>query len=570
MILLLLALLLGTELRAETLEMCGVRVESESELGLSETEEAWICGDPEKKPWREIPPTQKEFFLRNFLQARGYHNPSFRFQGGKLHVDAGPLSHVERFEVEGAPPELDVSKRRRLIGEPLTPSTLDEAANWTRRQLQEIGYPCPEITPLAITDRNAIRIGIDPGPVAEMGPVETQGAVDLPEPIFERFTAFVPGQRFDVRLLELSAARILAEDLYLSTYYDIVCRNQTPSVVRRFVPALPRLLTFGVGFDTERGLLARVRFKRVRIGHAANTLLSTLLASFKEQIFDTQFDWHFTSDLSSRLRLVPRVVVERLDETRFETVSTRFESLVANGWEEEAYRLDAELGPVLERTTIFRGVGERHVNSLRLAGRLGAVSHLFEYYLNDPRQGWSFTLETDSQFSGILAEQSVHRGILHYHFLWNLGHFSPPYLILGWRGILSSFFLEQRSDAPPDIPVDERFFLGGDEDIRGFGRKEIPGTEQGFLTALYQGLELRAGEWFDLPLQPLVFFDLAKGGSRARHLNSTLYYSPGFGARYDSPIGTMRATLGYGFVKNPGPTDPEENLQFFFSFGKEF
>lgn len=570
MIVAVLTLALAAELRAETVEFCGVRLTSDERLELSETERTWICGDPTRESWREIPPAQKTFFLRNFLQARGYHSPAFRAEGGVLQVDTGPLSRLERFEVEGAPPGFDASKRRGLRGQALTPSTLDETANWVRRELQEIGYPCPDLTPFAITDRNAIRIGVTPGPLSVMGPVESQGAMDLPEPIFDRFTAFVPGQRFDVRLLELSAARILAEDLYLSTYYDIICRDRSPSVVRRFVPALPRLLTFGVGFDTERGLLTRVRFKRVRIGHAANSLVSQLLASFKEQVFDTRFLWYFSPDLSSRWHLVPQIVVERLDETRFETISTRFETRVASGWERESYRLDAELGPVLERTTTLRGIGERHVNSLHLSGRVSAMSHLFEYFLNDPRQGWNLTLETDSRFSGVLAEQSIHRGIFRHHFLWNLGHFHPPSLILGWRGTLSSFFLEQRSDVPPDIPADERFFLGGDEDFRGFGRKELPGSELGFLTALYQGLELRAGNWFGIPLQPLVFFDVAKGGTRARHLDGTLYYAPGFGARYDSPIGTMRATLGYGFVKNREAGDPENNLQFFFSFGKEF
>jgi outer membrane translocation and assembly module TamA len=118
--------------------------------------------------------------------------------------------------------------------------------------------------------------------------------------------------------------------------------------------------------------------------------------------------------------------------------------------------------------------------------------------------------------------------------------------------------------------VNQRFFLGGDENFRGFDRKELPGDRRGYFTVLYQGLELRAGEWFPLSLQPFLFLDFAQAGDRPASLDPAWFYAPGLGLRYDSIIGTLRASVARSFARQPDPRDPAPHAQFFLSLGKEF
>ena len=563
-------LLYSANVNAETEEFCSVRIESPKGISFSETERLWICGDPTSEAWSTIPVSQKKLFLKNFLQSRGFHNPKFKQESNLLIVDAGVETKVKEFRALHAPPELIIKKRRRLLGQTLSPAILSDVENWIKREMQYNGYPCPALESKAIIDEGAIEIDIKSGDIYHFTYIPSEGEVDIQQEILERFTAFREGQRFDIRLLELSSRRILEQGLYTSTFYDVICSEDQTRIVRRFIPALPRLLTVGVGADTEQGPRARARFRRVRIGHAANVWESKIFASFRQQNLTSRFRWHFSRDLSSRLSLLPQLTIERKDEKRFETVSFRFGSLLGNGWEQEQFSLDVEAGPILEQTTTYRGVGKRHKTIGKIATQIDALSHMFEFYSSSPRAGWRVQMETTSQFPGYFAEQFVHRAWLRHHVLFNIAGYDPPLLILGLRGYFASFFLNQRELVPPDIPISDRFFLGGDDDIRGFARQEIPNNDIGFFTALYEGIELRAGEWFSIPLQPFIFFDIAKGGSRSRHLEAPLYYAPGTGLRYDSLIGTIRSSLGYGLVSGGAQDEVKENLQFFFSFGKEF
>lgn len=356
---------------------CGVRVEGAA-LDFTGTEVDWLCGREGSPAWGTIPLNQKQYFLRRFLQDRGYHEPRFEVVGELLLAHTGPQAEARSFTVTAAPPELRWQKRRRLLGRTLAPSLLSETRNWLERELQENSYPCPEASVGAALGRGAIEASVAAGDPYALGEIGSEGGVDLPHQILDRYTAYVAGQPFDIRLLELSSQRILAQDLYLSTYYDLSCeKGRLQRIIRRFVPAPPRLLTAGAGFDTERGPLVRARYRRVRIGHAANIWENTLLATLKEQRIESRFHWFYSGDLSSPRRLAPLLAFEREDEERFEATTYRFAPLFMNEWEKPSLQLAGELGPSFERTVTQRGPGDRIVDSMRLVGGLRAPSHLF-------------------------------------------------------------------------------------------------------------------------------------------------------------------------------------------------
>jgi len=130
-----------------------------------------------------------------------------------------------------------------------------------------------------------------------------------------------------------------------------------------------------------------------------------------------------------------------------------------------------------------------------------------------------------------------------------------------------------RPDAFTQVPPTERFSLGGDADIRGFQRNSLPDDAAGFLTAIYDGLELRAGDILPAGIQPLIFIDAAMGSRDYFHVDPDVYYAPGAGIRWAPSFGQIRVTFARGLTwrrESDPTTAPRPHWQFFFSFGKEF
>ncbi|RYZ95997.1 MAG: hypothetical protein EOP11_24100, partial [Proteobacteria bacterium] len=408
---------------------------------------------------------------------------------------------------------------------------------------QYLGYPCPRVTPLALTDSNEIQLDVNAGPKTNFSIVESPAVRDLHPGVIDRYTAFREGQDFDVRLLELTSSRILLADLYLSSYYDVLCADgEYPKVVRRFVPAKPRLLTFGIGFSTEEGPRFNATFKWMRIDEPANSLESNLIASFRVQELATKFRYHLSPNVAPNLELVPNVSVTHEENRAFEALRTQAGVNVAYAWERDSFQLRSEAGPSLNYSKNFRGAGPSDVTAIRVNTNFEASSHLYDYYQSDPRTGWMASLNTQSQFKGLLADQTYHRLLARHKILFNLGHFDPAFLILGWRGQAGTYLFNNRNETPRDVPADQFFYVGGIESLRGFQLNAFPGDKAGYLTAFYQGFELRTGTWFNFDIQPFVFFDMGMGGRRSLALDKNFYYAPGVGLRYNSPFGTVRAT----------------------------
>ncbi|HEX5033222.1 MAG TPA: BamA/TamA family outer membrane protein, partial [bacterium] len=120
------------------------------------------------------------------------------------------------------------------------------------------------------------------------------------------------------------------------------------------------------------------------------------------------------------------------------------------------------------------------------------------------------------------------------------------------------------------LPPNYRYYLGGSSNLRGFEREELPGPD-GALSAAFTSLELRVANWIPYGIQPLAFVDVGILGDQAFRFNAPVYYSPGFGLRYESPIGVFRTTFAWGMKSSEADANPDNtHFQFFFGFGEEF
>lgn len=529
-----------------------------------------VCGDPATEGWEKIPFNQAESYLKAFLQQRGYQDPRFEPGLDVLVVHPGEKTRVETFTVTGLPPEIDPGRLRKIRGRTLTPERLDDAKAALGAALQNRGYACPGLEIRANGTTGEVSASVRPGEVYRFEHISAGATPEAELGLLRRYEAFRPGQRFDSRLLELTARRTMSDSVFMSAYFDVDCSTAGLTVTGHVVPGKPQLYRLGFGFDTEGLLLGRAQWQNSRIGTRAHSMQASLYASFREQTAVTYFKYYYGP--ASRFYLMPRLTFSRQNEDQYEALRAEAALLPGFSWDSRNLHGEFTAGPALEHVDTVRGLGpdSRYAS---FETRLELRSHLFEYYAGDPRTGWRAALTAKSRLAGAYSQITAHRLGFQGERIWNLGGYEPPLLVLATRWQGRTTLAKDSLVAAGELPLDMRYFLGGDSDLRGAPRLGVPGDSAGLLTALYDGVELRLGDVLPYRLQPLVFVDAAMGGRKSFKLDPNVYWSPGFGVRWGSPVGSVRATLARGLVWRRDPAaevllTPQWRL--FLSLGREF
>jgi outer membrane translocation and assembly module TamA len=122
-----------------------------------------------------------------------------------------------------------------------------------------------------------------------------------------------------------------------------------------------------------------------------------------------------------------------------------------------------------------------------------------------------------------------------------------------------------------ELPIERRFFAGGESTIRGYGRNRVgpvdaAGNPRGGNARLLFNAEWRFPIWRFI--HGALFVDTGTVRSRIIDLRlSEFKTGVGAGLRLVTPVGPIRFDVGYGL--NPVPGD-DERLAFYFSVGYPF
>lgn len=537
---------------------------------LTPTEKNLICGDEKMDGWRKIPLNQAQFFLRAFLQTRGYNAPIFQVEGEKLQVDVGTLSRVTKISVRNDPIGIDASRFWEPINKALTPNAIDSIQKWVLRELSYHGYPCGHADMAADAKSGEVFVNVEAKDKWRIDKIEADHIPGARSDLPRRYDPFRLGEFYNGMLLDLSAQRLVADDVVVTSHFTPECEKGEENILRQtLLPGEPRLVTFGIGFDTEEYAIGQVSWKNSRFSTRGSLLQFSALTSYHRQEANSQLYWYYLPQLT-RHHLKIEAKIERESERRYESRSITARAMPT--WVLLAGDGDVTVGTglSLRHLQTKRGFGPESTRLLSWDTEVNYVTYPFEYYALSPRAGHQIAFQSAIANTALGSDINANRWSTAFTKLWNLFEWDPPKWVLGIRGEYATTRLldTDRSRLPPTF----KQFLGGSGNIRGFGRKSLPPRDQGALTKAYVGTELRANHLLPYKLQPFIFVDAGGLGEKTQKIDPTLYWSPGLGLRWESPIGSLRSTIARGMIHGP----EEKNLaylarwEFYFSLGEQF
>jgi hypothetical protein len=543
--------------------------DSGERVELTETERKLVCGNPADPTWQHVPPTQAAFHLRGFLQERGFLRPEISTEGGRLFVRVGPVARVARFETQGAPAVIRTDRMRQIVGERLTPRLLDGIEQRLTERLQAEGFACAKVAVQADPTTEIVRATIQPGPLGRITAIDRSKVQGIDPLALHRFDAFHVGDRYDGRDLTRTSRRLITSDVVRSAYFLTDCDGGNTVVHQHAFVDAPRIVSFAIGANTERLFNLRASWRHTALGDLASQLGFNAQASATEQQLGALGEWYpFRVDPRLYFSWVVSGRRDRQPQREWYTLEAGFGP--ARSWDSTVGRLDVRIAPLFRSIHAVRGIGVGSTQMLVLEARARLLSKDFEYYAASPRSGF------ETQFA---VAQSVRHALSATTFtalrwsgekLWNLGDWDPPTWILGFRFSAATTITLEPFESRATGLEPYRYFLGGRNDLRGFGFASIPGDPQGSFTALAASIELRAPPFLPEKLEPFVFVDGGAVGRATFALEHPIYFSPGVGIRWESPIGTVRGTYAHGLLLTRGPRRVEPGHRFYLSVGEEF
>ena len=444
-----------------------------------------------------------------------------------------------------------------------------------------------------------LKLIAEPGAVAHHGPLEIQGNSSVSDQIIRRQLSFRRGDLFRQSKLLDSQRRLYSLEVFqFANVQPVREEGEQPTEIPTRVTVTEgkhRKVNFSFGYGTEERARVEADWRHVNFFGGARTaevrarysrLDRGLRLNLKQPYFISRnFSlgvqgqyWHndepaFTLDTSGG-----RVTVAREFGRSRTLIGARPEKTLsltyANEWEDYTVSEETLADPTSWDELISLGLnpetgagsGRRSALSLD-AGRSTTNAVL------DAKRGYAASLHLEHAGNFL-------SGDFNYFEISGEGRY---YLSVANRAVVALRVRAGSIDGTgateaDSVPFYKRYFMGGSTNLRGWGRFDVaPLTEGGNPIGGYSftvfSTELRVPIWRSLG--GVLFLDGGNVWSNPLDFNyKDLRYDIGPGIRYNTPIGPIRADLGFQLNPIPGLQvngEPEtRNFRFHFSIGQAF
>lgn len=561
--------------------VCGaLYLANKDDLSLGTMERRLVCGDESGgmigHPWAQIPPNQMAYFLKGFLQTRGYHHPEFMQDADRLYLKLGSISRFKNLTLLGGPEGWQPPKRRLLVGEPLTPGLLNETQSWALSQIKDEGYACAEDSIQGDPETGETAVFFKPAERKRIRLLERVGDEGVNEGALNRYNAFVINDFYKERMIGLTRRRTLEDGFLQTLVITTRCGPGDEVTLVRDVSLGPaRTVRVGVGGNTDQGPLIKAVVRQSRIGSSASSAQAQVNASYLSDQVNYQslkgnFKWYYLKG-ENRYSLTPQIEFKHDAAAIYDLRSVTMGLL--HGWTFDTTegRYDLRAGPGFISEDQERSNADHVIQAgyLEVGGRW--TDHDFEWFNTSPRTGEYIDV------TGLFALQRLGSNFTAQKIqvagekLWTVGAFDPPLLIVGTRFNFSTVF--SPSDNALNLPTRFLTLLGGDSDLRGYSVSSLPRSGVGALTGASASIEGRLHDILFRIVDVFTFIDVGALGAQANgRFDQPIFWSPGLGFRWESPFGVLRAYVARRFATEQDETKESYDKAFRVgvTFGQEF
>jgi len=482
-----------------------------------------------------------------------------------VRIVEGPRSLVGELRFTGTP----LFERQELIAAlalkpdaPFSPTVLDDIDRNLRSFFRSKGHFSAQVTATAepqLGGRVPITIDCNPGPQFRIGKVEVRGTDRLAPVFMEKRFASLRGQIYDPAKLEERHRQLLTTRLFNTLRVRPV--PQAGDVLLLDVEveeAKAKVIGFDLGYGSYDGISAGVQIgDRNFLGTGRSLMLET---RYSQRGFEGELvhmnPWLWDSEWSLRSGLFSLV----RDELGYSKVSrgARFDlkRLLAPTWEFGAHLL-------VENTQIDDiAINEALIGPTEYLLAAVGLSQTFDHRDDplNPTRGWIFSTSADlNMLDGKIA---FARAAFRYSWYRSFGT-----SLIGF-GLRAGWLIPTDGGAN-SIPIDLRYFNGGNSTVRSFAERRL-GPQSLSDNPLGGELITVANIEWDFPIRGAfggaLFCDAGSLSSNTDFSFNDLRYAIGAGLRYQLPIGPIRLDYGY----NPSPRAGEAQGAFHLSFGFAF
>jgi outer membrane protein assembly complex protein YaeT len=524
-----------------------------------------------------------------------------------LNIAEGEPIRVERLEYQGFD-TLPERRRQRLegrmplqAGQPLDRALLAASRETALDLLRDSGYPYASVRldegEGGTENSRVIVLQADPGPVARIGAIEVSGNSSVSDDVVRRHLTFKPGDLYRQSRLHDSQRNLYGLELFQFANVEpmqIEKRATTVPVRVTVTEGKHRRVTLGVGYGSEERARAEVDWRHVNFFGGART--ASVFARYsgldgglrlnltQPYVFSPNYTlgvsgqaWHTAEPAYTLNTTGGRVTVTRQVGRGNRSIlggrpSMSFSLTYANEWESSELSRELLEDLSLRDDLIAMGIDPTRGESSgqRSALILDASRNTTNNVL-DARRGYvaAVHLEQAGKFLG---------GSYDYYEVTGEGRFyqSLGRVVLAAQGRAGS--IDAWGDPEVQVPFFKRYFLGGASNLRGWGRFDVAplsgfGLPIGGHTFANFSAEVRVPIWGDLG--GVIFLDGGNVWENEWDFNvGDMRYDVGPGLRYNTPIGPIRADLGYqlnridGLLVNGKPES--RRFRFHFSIGQAF
>ncbi len=526
-----------------------------------------------------------------------------------INLAEGEPIRIEQIVFDGfdsLPPDHRTALETRLplkAGQPLDRALMQASRETALDELRDHGHPYASVRAAesagSSDHRRVLSFHAEPGPIAHHGEVEISGNQSVGDNVVRRQLTFKPGDLYQLSKLRESQRKLYGLELFQFANVEPVRIEERAVVVPTRVTVTEgkhRRVKFGFGYGTEEKGRAEVNWRHVNFFGGGRT--ATVLGRYsgidsgarvslsQPYVFSPRYSlgisgqaWHTEEPAYTLNTAGGRVTLTRqFDRVGggpiFGTRPTMSLSLTYVN-EQENYEISNEaLTDLSFRDELIAlgldprfGIGEGHRSALMVDASRNTTDNLL-----NAKRGYFMAVHVEQagrflggtyDYSEVTAEGRLYQNIASRVVL---------------AGQIRAGSIDAQGAPDVKVPFSKRYFLGGATNLRGWGRFEVSplsgfGLPIGGTSFMNFSAEVRFPIWN--AIGGVFFLDGGNVFTDAWDFDlAGLRYDVGPGLRYNTPIGPIRADLGYQLNPIPGllvngKLQPRQ-YRFHFSIGQAF